>query len=291
MLIGKSDEYKKLKREDLYVGILGLQSNFRGQELARKVEALGITPVVTWGIPVAEVGIERLLNYANQEQARFITGRDLTVQEISCALGHLEMYESFLNSNKPFALFMEEDADFDENIKDILEIEYPQVEPVILHIGGYLDPHLLPNPFPATFPKAGDAFRNVKGILQCLQYPVYAHGYLMNRAAALEAVHLMRSRKINSPADFPFVWRSSIPFYITVRQIVWQRNSPSSIEGNRSVLENNRRVSTNLERRLRRMAALSPFHLYAGWKLGLSGRAVVREKVYYYLLSRFYPDK
>jgi len=280
-----------LNRQDLHVAILGLQSNFRGEELVRKVEALGITPVVTWGIPVAEIGIERLLNYANQEQARFITGRDLTVQEISCALGHLEMYESFLNSSKAFALFMEEDADFDEKIKDILDIEYPQGEPVILQIGGYLDPHLLPNPFPATFPKAGDAFRNVKGILQCLQYPVYAHGYLMNRAAALEVVHLMRSRKINSPADFPFVWRSSMPFYITLKQIVWQRNSPSSIEGNRSVLENNRRVSTNLGRRLRRIAALSPFYLYRGWKLGLSGRAVVREKIYYYLLSRLYPGK
>jgi len=278
-----------LNREHLYVAILGLKSNFRGEELVQKVEALGITPEVIWGIPVVEVGVERLLNYANQEQARYITGRDLTVQEISCALGHLEMYESFLNSNKKIALFLEEDADFDGKLKEILGIEYPQNDPVILQIGGYLDPQLLPNPFPATFPKTGEAFRNVGGILRCLQYPVYAHGYLMNRSAALEAVHLMRSRRVNSPADFPFVWRSSIPFYMTVKQIVWQRESPSSIENSRSILEKDRGVDSKFERRLKRVVALSPLNLYRGWKLGLSGRAVIREKLFYYLLSRYFP--
>jgi GR25 family glycosyltransferase involved in LPS biosynthesis len=240
-------------------------------------------------MPVAEIGIERLLNYANQEQSRYITGRDLTAQEISCALGHLEMYETFLNSSKAFALFLEDDADFDERIEEVLEIEYPQNEPVILQIGGYLDPKLLPKPFPANFPKAGEDFRNNRGILRCLQYPVYAHGYLMNRAAALTAVHLMRNRKINSPADFPFVWRSSIPFYITVSQIVWQRAGISNISVNRSILEKDRGVSTKFERRARSVYALSPLHLYQGWKLGLSGRTVIREKLYYYLLSRYFP--
>ena len=279
-----------MNHKDIYVAILGLKANFRGEELVQKVEALGITPEVIWGIPVEEIGIERLLNYANQEQARYITGRNLTVQEISCALGHLEMYESFLNSGKKIALFLEEDADFDHTLESILDIEYPENELAILQIGGYLDSHLLPKPFPATFPKAGEPFRTIQGILRCLQYPVYAHGYLMNRAAALEAVHLMRSRKINTPADFPFAWRSSIPFYITVRQFVWQREGSSSIEGNRSVLEKNRRVSSNFERRIKRIASISPLHLYRGRKLGLSGRSVLREKLFYYLLSRYYSD-
>lgn len=278
-----------MNRQDLYVSVLGLKTNFRGEELVRKVETLGLSPEIIWGIPAEEIGFERLLNYADQRQARYITGRDLTAHEISCALGHLEMYESFLNSGKAFALFMEEDADFDVNIEQILEIEFPQNDSVILQIGGLLDPQLLPNPFPATFPKTGEAFRNVNGILRCLQHPVYAHGYIMNRAAALEAVHLMRGRKINSPADFPFVWRSSIPFYITVKPIVWQREGASSIEGDRNILEKNRGVSSVFERRLRRVAALSPFSLYRGWKLGLSGRAVVREKLFYYLLSRYFP--
>lgn len=278
-----------MKLENVYVAVLGLRSNFRGEGLVQKIEVLGIIPEIIWGIPVAEIGIERMLNYANQEQANYITGRDLTVQEISCALGHLEMYESFLNSGKEVGLFLEEDADFDEGIESILGIEYPRNQAAILQIGGYLDPQLLPRPFPATFPRFGEAFRNVEGVLRCLQYPVYAHGYLMNRSAALEAVHLMRSRKINSPADFPFVWRSSIPFYITVKQIVWQRETPSSIEGNRSALEVNRAVSGVLERRIRRIGTLNPMYLYRGWKLGLSGRAVVREKFFYYLLSRLYP--
>jgi glycosyl transferase family 25 len=113
-----------MNRNDVYIAILGLKANFRGEDLVQKVKALGITPEIIWGIPVAEIGIERLSNYANQEQARYITGRNLTVQEISCALGHLEMYESFLNSGKRFALFLEEDADFDHTIESILDIEY-----------------------------------------------------------------------------------------------------------------------------------------------------------------------
>jgi hypothetical protein len=199
------------------------------------------------------------------------------------------MYETFLNSGKEVGLFFEEDADFDEKIEAILEIEYPLEEPAILQIGGYLDSNLLPKPFPATFPKFGEAFRNVSGVLRCLQYPVYAHGYLMNRAAAVEAVHLMRSRKINSPADFPFVWRSSLPFYITVNKFVWQRETQSSIEGTRSILERNRGVSGVVKRRIMRLGTLNPIYLYRGWKLGLSGRAVIREKLYYYILSKYYP--
>jgi len=278
-----------LKRQEIFVGILGLESNFRGTELVRKVEALGITPEVIWGIPVAEIGIERLLNFANQKQAFFISGRELTVQEISCALGHLELYESFLSSGKQFALFMEDDADFDEKIEEIFGINYPLEKPVVLQISGYLDPQLLPKPFPATFPKIGEAFRHDPGILRCLQYPIYAHGYVMNRAAALEAVHLMRSRKINSQADFPFAWRSSTPIYITINQIVWQRNCSSAIESNRSVLELKKGKSSKNVRRLKQIWVLSPIYLMRGRRLGLSGKAVVREKIFYYFLSKFYP--
>jgi GR25 family glycosyltransferase involved in LPS biosynthesis len=275
---------------EIFVGILGLKSNFRGDELLRKIQALGIPPEIVWGIQVDEIGNDRLLNYASQEQARFIMGRNLTVQEISCALGHLEMYEVFLNSGKDFALFLEDDADFDDNIEEILGIEFPRDRPAILQLGGYLDPQLLPKPFPATFPNAGDVFRACRGILRCLQYPVYAHGYMMNKEAALLAVHLMRGRKINSPADFPFVWRSSIPFYITVKQIVWQRESVSNIQNNRSVLEIDLRVSGSLERRLQRLFALNPLFLLHGRRMGLSGNAIVREKVLNYLLSRYYSN-
>jgi hypothetical protein len=279
-----------MKRNQIFVGILGLKSNFRGDQLLKKVHALGIKPEVVWGIPVAEIGIDRLRNYSNQEQAKYIMGREMTMQEVSCALGHLEMYESFLTSGKQVALFLEDDADFNENLEEILGMEYPLDRPAVLQIGGYLDPQLLPNPLPATFPKFGESFRSNPGILRCLQFPVYAHGYLMNRAAALAAVHLMRNRKINSPADFPFVWRSSIPIYITVKQITWQRDSMSGLEGNRRKLELEMGVSSNFKRRVNRIWALSPFYLIHGRNIGLSGRAVIREKVFYYLLSRYYPN-
>jgi glycosyl transferase family 25 len=274
--------------QELYVGILGLKSNFRGERLVNKVKALGITPEVTWGIPVAEIGVDRLLNYVNQEQARYISGRALTLQEISCALGHLEMYESFLISDKQFALFLEDDADFDGKLIELLKIDFSQKKPAVLQLAGYFSDKTMPFPFPVVFPKHREMFRHTSGILRCVRYPVGAFGYLMNRSAALKAVHLMRGRKINSPADFPFSWRTIIPFYITTEEIVWHNSTESNIESERSALEWEKGLPSKFERRLKLISSLSPIFLLRGKRLGLSGNAIIREKIFYYLISKYY---
>lgn len=281
-------EGAELKNDELFVGVLGLKKSFRGDHLIESIEKLGLKPNIVWGISVGDVGADRLLNYANQVQAKYIIGRELTAQEVSCALGHLEMYEAFLNSERDFALFFEDDSEFSEELVKTLQIRFSRNSPFILHLGGYLHPKILPKPFPATYPKKGELFRSDHGILRCLRFPVMAHGYIVNRAAMLQIVHLMRGRKVNSPADFPFAWRTLIPFYITTEQIVWQGENISNISNEREKLENSRQVSTTSQRRLRLVKSLSPLHLIYGKRIGLSGRAIVLEKYFYYLLSKYH---
>ena len=274
--------------DGLFVGVLGLKRSFRGDGLLESIQRLGLNPNVVWGISVDDVGTERLISYANQVQAKYILGRELTAQEVSCALGHLEMYEAFLNSEKDFGLFFEDDSEFDEQLNNILRIGFPSDSPFVLHLGGYLDPKLLPKPFPATYPREGELFRSEHGILRCLRYPILAHGYIANRAAVLQVVHLMRGRKVNSPADFPFAWRTLIPFYITTRQMVWQRETNSNISCERERLEQSLQVPTKFQRRFGVVKSLSPLHLIYGRKIGLSGRAIVVEKYLYYFLSKYH---
>jgi hypothetical protein len=104
----------------------------------------------------------------------------------------------------------------------------------------------------------------------------------MNRTGAIRAAHSLRSRKIYTPADFPFEFRNIINFYASDRDFVFLEDQRSILEEGRSMArkENKvRPVGRNFTRRFRALWDYSGLGVLYAKKLGLSATFYYDEKV------------
>ncbi len=278
-----------MKIENLAAFVLGIESHFRGEEVVDFLRKKDIETCVVWGMEARTFGEDLITRLANQDQARFLIGRDLTVGEISCSLGHLEMYERFLLTGRPVGLFLEDDVVVDFELIDFLNGFVDVGDPLIVSLAGYLNKNLMPTPFPISLTRKNFGQRSPIDVLRCLRYPFCAYGYLMTRAAAQIAVTAMRGKKINSQADFPFSWRTQVDFYLSLSPIVKHKENQSLLDRDRQVVELPTVIRGKFSHRLRTLRRLSPIRVYRGMRLGLSGRALFTETYVFYLLSKFFP--
>jgi GR25 family glycosyltransferase involved in LPS biosynthesis len=260
--------------------VLGLKRNFRGIQLINQFQELGLNCKVIWGLDVFDFKVDFIENLIDQKKCRLILGRELSHFELSCALGHLEMYEEFLAQGTEWGIFLEDDAilgrEFFRLINQISVLE----PPTVLSLASSNDPRFEPRPFPfIEVTPEGGAFTD---FFKCAIPPVLAHGYLMNRSAASIAVHTLRGKKIYAPADFPFEFRNQVTFYASDIEYVGVRKLQSIIDESRlqtyeKIVRN--QLIKNFQRRKRVLIDYSGLGIFRARKLGISGRFYFREKV------------
>jgi hypothetical protein len=266
--------------------VLGLEKNFRGSDLLDNLVALGLQPRVVWGLEVSMYCQEYLDSLIDQKKCKLILGRTLSHFELSCALGHLEMYEEFLADEADWGIFLEDDA--------ILRPEFPKLitrvtslsGPIVVSLASSNDVRFEPRPFPFHEERLDND--SLKDFFLCAIPPVLAHGYLMNRAAALIAVHTLRGKRVYSPADFPFEFRNLVPFFASETEYVGVRETESTIEESRVGTYAPKTSNTTREtisRRIRVFIDYSGLGVVRAKRMGISGKFFYHEKV---RLRKFY---
>jgi len=256
--------------------ILGLRRNFRGNELVQQLRSFKFDFKVIWGLEVSEFNNSFLDSMLDQSKSKLILGRKMSYGELSCALGHLEMYENFILTGKPWGLFLEDDSKILPSIEDVLLKLPNDLSPSVILLMSCLGADFRSfNPYPFPFVKHELELSDSIKFIKCATHPVGAYAYLMNRSAALLAVHNLRGRKIFSPADFPFQFRNLVSFYVSKNDYVVHGDYTSLLEEGRSNIQNmsvSNNLRKNLGRRLRVLWDYSGFGLIYAKYLGLSGR-------------------
>jgi hypothetical protein len=260
--------------------VLGLKSRFRGEELVANLIDQNLEVNVTWGIEVDEFEPEYLDSLIDQRKARYILGRRLSYGELSCALGHFEMYEKFLLTNKEWGLFFEDDAVVRNRFDATLDYLPSGLSPTILSLTSAQDERFEPRPFP--FLKSELNFGEGYRFRKCAISPVLAHAYLMNRSGAIAATHSLRSQRIYSPADFPFQFRNDFSFFASEVGYVTAGNLASILDADRQTeisAENRRKWNEKYKRRFRVICDYSGIGVVFAKVLGLSARDYFNERV------------
>jgi hypothetical protein len=182
--------------------ILGVTTNFRGNELIEKLMQYGIKPNVVWG-PELENDHQLLLQHTNQKFANFAIGRDIKPQEIACCLGHIRMYEYFSNSSREWGLFLEDDA-----------IMILDPTPLINNLPKTDEPiHIFIHDGPGTnLPLPRNHSLEKLGLSRRLDPQYGAYGYVLNQAAVSEILKSPIKLLINTP-DWPYFWPRNIKFF------------------------------------------------------------------------------
>ena len=262
------------------VYVLGLKDRFRGRDLIQQLGDLHLNPKIVWGIDKEYFGPDFLKSLVDQRKARLILGRELSLSEVSCALGHFEMYEEFLNSSSEWGLFLEDDIIIDSAIEKLLGSLTDQVQPIVLTLSCSLHERFGPKPFP--FSSDPLPLPWLPGFKHCLIPPIGAFAYLLNRSAAEIAVHNLRGKKVFAPADFPFEFKHLVNFYASEYTYADLRNVESTIESDRLLkyritpLDS---MSGKIQRRLRVIFDYSGLGIFWAKHVGLSGRFYLNEKV------------
>ena len=263
--------------------VLGVRSNYRGNLLESQLKNLGVVYKNVWGLEVSDFDTEFLESLMNKKKSKFLRGRGLTYGELSCSLGHLEMYEEFLLTNKNWGFFLEDDTTLDQSF-DVHKLinSLPQnMPPTILSLANSANEDFEPRPFP--FLERQLIIAETIEFRQCGVAPVGAYAYLMNRPAAQIATHELRSRRVYSVADFPFQFRNLVNFFASQSDFVVTGKQPSLLDEARVELtqrDRYRKWHYNLNRRLRVLFDYSGIGILVAKHLDLSGRAYVNEFVF-----------
>jgi GR25 family glycosyltransferase involved in LPS biosynthesis len=241
--------------------VLGVRTNFRGEALVENLKALGIQPEIVWG-PEAQIDSELLSSHTNQEYCSFTINRDIKKQEVACCMGHLRMYQRFIESETEWGFFLEDDA--------ILVLD-PSL--LIRQLPTTKQPlHIFINDGPGTDLKhwRGSHTGLLRLDLVRKLDPQYgAYGYLLNRAAIREIMSAKIDSYINTP-DWPYLWPQKMHFYHSKTIYVSHPSDTSmSIIGER-LNEASRFVSL----------IPNPIRVMRGKQLGISLKFLIYKEIY-----------
>jgi len=240
--------------------ILGVPSNFRGEELIESLKDFGLAPNIVWG-PQISVDDGLIAENTNQKFANFAINRDIKPQEVACCIGHIRMYLRFLESKEEWGLFLEDDAICLANPKVLLEAMPTVKEPchVFVHDGPGTNLNLMTS----THNSLGQM-----GMMRRLDPQYGAYGYLLNRAAVILILRSKVISHINTP-DWPYLWPRAIKFYQSnIVFFTHPKDMSMSIIGER----------INAESKITKQLP-NPLRVLAGIKVGLSLREVLGKEI------------
>jgi GR25 family glycosyltransferase involved in LPS biosynthesis len=260
--------------------MLSLKNRFRAQNLVNFLDTNKLHYKIIWALEPGDFPRDFLNSLVDQRKAKYLLGRNLSLSEVSCSLGHFEMYEEFLSSKSEWGLFLEDDAMLSSGIHKLLSRLIRIDKPIVLTLASAKDERFGPNPFPFMGEIA--QLNWMPGFNKCCLPPVLAHAYLMNRKAAEIAVHSLRGKRIYAPADFPFEFRNLVDFYASEEFFAVVGDFQSTIEADR--MKQYSAISPEsteekIKRRMRVIFDYSGLGILWAKHLGISGRFYYREKI------------
>ncbi|MEI9906789.1 MAG: glycosyltransferase family 25 protein [Actinomycetota bacterium] len=186
--------------------VLGLKNRFRGTELINDLTEKGFDPEIVYGVD-ASTDSSQLLDKVDHAASRLLQGRNLSLGEVACSLGHLSIMEKFLGGSEEWALIFEDDVVLASDPKAILpylsEISGPTV--IQLHRSIPDDKTVLSR----RRISIGTSYQ----LISKLNFSSGAYAYLMNREAAQIAVNSSAGKRIINIPDWPYLWRHKVKFW------------------------------------------------------------------------------
>lgn len=217
----------------IQVYVLGLEKNFRGQELISGLTNLGFQPRIVYGPDASFWSENEFAELYDRKRARVITTRDMSKGEVACVLGHRMCYENFIATKGEWALILEDDA--------LLITDLSEVDTVISQLSS--SPQII-----SLFHHGGLQRRKIVETINLDQNyvlesrvpaPFGTVGYLINKSGAEIAMTAYQGRKVDSPADWPFRWSDKLLFYELTPQPIGHpvENDKSTITLDRKVIQ------------------------------------------------------
>jgi GR25 family glycosyltransferase involved in LPS biosynthesis len=217
--------------------IIGVPERYRGHGLEESVKNLGLSFVNIDGINGSNLAHSVFERETEKHVSNFLIGRELTRGEYCCARAHIQAYTELVESDKNWAIVLEDDAilaiDFIDELKKLTVID--DIPTIIQLYGIETYQYQLRNfPWILSDIEKAKATKEIIRVSRYWPYPERTHGYLINKSAARIAVEKMERSLYVSTADWPFEWRSKISFSVSVFPIIELTSNGSIIDEDRS---------------------------------------------------------
>lgn len=218
--------------------ILGLASDFRGEELVSHLRELGIEPLVFYGFDYRNSNCE-VLDYSLKERTRTRVwlGRDITSGEIGCAKSHESIWRRFLDSEAEWLFVYEEDAVIGDNYLEMHEIIGKSSAKEATVVSFYWPYAITTSVETFSFSsRKVDFIRNKSKSIFKVFVPTYSTvHYAINRKAVEE--YFCTKSKIWTTADWPTPFYL-MNFYVVKGDVINHNGDISNIESQRLVNQN-----------------------------------------------------
>ncbi|CAN2244682.1 Glycosyl transferase, family 25 [actinobacterium SCGC AAA044-D11] len=205
--------------------ILGVRNKFRGFELFNEIERQGGICQIQWAQTFEEIE-----NYhkTSLEFQNFTIGRRLKFEEISCALGHNEIYQLIWRQGLTWAVVLEDDVQVVNELQKLSDYLFQSDEPTIIFL----------NSFSLKVSHENVEANHKIGIPDGLRKQFLpkniACSYAINFAAVDLILKLGRNNLL-SVADWPYIWFTQVHFYQIEKPFFSHSNDANfSIIGNRN---------------------------------------------------------
>jgi GR25 family glycosyltransferase involved in LPS biosynthesis len=183
--------------------ILGVKKRFRGKSLVSEINRQSGNCQIHWAKTIEEVQDSVLSSIAFQY---FTIGRELKFEEISCALGHNDIYMTILSQNLPWAIVLEDDVQVVAELVKLNDYLFESDAPSIIFL----------NSFSQKLSHNNSNTRREFGVSAKLSKQFLPKNIACSYAINLAAVRLIANigqTKLISVADWPYLWFSKVSFY------------------------------------------------------------------------------
>ena len=193
------------------IWILGIKHKYRGSELESQLAESLFEFKNLWGVDAVNENLEDTAEYKkiDLDFAKVLLGRNMSPGEIACAIGHLRIYQEFMETNLEWALILEDDARIIKKL-DFLKSGLPRIQ-VPLIIGIHDGPGRR-----VKVRECNETETRVSNILRTrlLELPYGNYGYLMNRTL-VEQIDFGNSLKFMSTQDWPYIWPKDFQYFVS----------------------------------------------------------------------------
>lgn len=192
-----------------HIWILGLQNNYRGKKLEIQLNAQCLKFSNYWGYDGRIQNVFTKIENFDSSFSNFVHGRSLLATEVAASLGHIGIYEEVHNSNNDWGLILEDDAQIQDGLAGFLNNLRTSSKPTVISLNSGAG---------FKFKKKFKYYRDTRvctpEVIQLLELPSLAHGYLVNQKA-VSMMNFVDMRNLISVPDWPYVWPNSFQYYIT----------------------------------------------------------------------------
>ncbi len=204
--------------------ILGVPSKFRGKALEEQIKGFGLSYTLVEGIDGTTLDAEASLQIVDRAISEARYGREITVAEACCTLGHRRVAEHLIESPYDWALVLEDDAVLSVDPRQIYSLIQNRMTNTIIQI--YWN---------RAVPRIRDLFHPQKQLFQVVSGGSSTVAYLMDKVAAHTILRNSSQNSTGCLADWPHTWNWRVKFYASTIRYVGTADDQSIIGETRRI--------------------------------------------------------